>query len=217
MRNEKFEKEIVSALTHFIGLLLAIAGLTLMVIFASLKGTAWHVVGFSIFGTSLILLYLASSLYHYTPISRSLKNKLKTFDHAMIYVLIAGTYTPICLTAWRGAWGWSLFGVIWGLAIIGIVIQICKINIGRWTGTGIYILMGWLIVVAFWPLTNTLSGWAWFWLASGGIAYTIGAIFYGFEKPLNRQRYFTLHEVFHLFVILGSFCHFWLMLKYLIP
>jgi len=216
MVNKTFEKEIVSALTHFIGLLLAIAGLVLLVVFASLRGTPWHIVGFSIFGVSLILLYLASSLYHYTPISRSLKNKLKIFDHAMIYILIAGTYTPICLTSLRGGWGWSLFGIIWGLAIAGIIIKICKVNFSVWFSTVFYIVMGWLVVIAFWPLLHSLSVGAWFWLVSGGVAYTIGAIFYGLDKPLNRQKHFTLHEVFHLFVILGSFCHFWLMLRYLI-
>jgi len=201
------KNEPVSAIIHIFGILLGIAGLVLMVVFASIKATVWHVVGFSIFGASMILLYIASVLYHFIPKARNVFLKI---DHSMIYVLIAGTYTPICFVALKGAWGWSMFGVIWGLAVLGIVLKSVFLNkINDIYSTALYVLMGWLLVVAFLPLVNSIPIQGILWLVGGGISYTVGAIFYG----LNRKWF---HEIFHIFVIIGSFCHFWLMLAYIL-
>ena len=210
----QLENEPGSALTHLMGLLLAIAGLVLLVVFAKLHGTVWHIVGFSIFGTSLILLYLASMLYHFFPITSRAKKVLQRVDHAMIYVLIAGTYTPICLVTLRGGWGWSLFGVIWGLAIAGII---WKLNgtMNPKVSTVFYVAMGWLALVAFFPLKQALSSAALGWLFGGGIFYTLGAVIFGFDDYFVH-RWFGIHELWHLFVMAGSFCHFWLMFQYVL-
>jgi len=208
--------EPASAVTHLIGAILSIAGLTLMIIFASIYATAWHVVGFSIFGASLILLYLASTLYHFIPKHKELKKTFQKIDHSMIYVLIAGTYTPVCLTSLRGGWGWSLFGIIWGLAIVGILSKSLSKKERPIVSTLFYIVMGWLMVIAFFPLVKSLPSLGLFWLVAGGVFYTIGTIFFGLDKLYKRKHYFGLHEVFHLFVMMGSFSHFWLMLRYVI-
>jgi len=212
----KKDNEPLSALSHFIGALLSIAALVLMIIYAALHGTAAHVVGFSIFGASLILLYAASTIYHWIPKDRHAKLILRRIDHAMIFVLIAGTYTPLCITMASAAWGWSLFGVIWGLALIGIIIKAIGIQLKNWVSPVIYICMGWLLVVAFSPLVEWLPLYAIYWLIAGGLFYTLGVIFYGLEKVLPRTRWWGMHEVFHLFVVAGSFSHFWLMLKYIV-
>lgn len=217
------QNEPVSATIHLIGLLLSIAALILLVVFAAIYSTAWHVVGFSIFGTSLILLYLASTLYHFFHVTSKAKEILKKIDHAMIHILIAGTYTPICLVAIRGAWGWSLFGVIWGLAIIGILLKIL-INIKPWVSATIYLFMGWIIIIAFVPLKKSIPSEGLWWLFAGGIFYTIGVLFLGLDRifprtrwfGMHETRWFGMHEIFHIFVLAGSFSHFWLMLKYIL-
>lgn len=204
-----------SATIHLIGLLLSIAALTLLVVFAAIYSTAWHVVGFSIFGTSLILLYLASTLYHFFHVTSKAKEIFKKIDHAMIHILIAGTYTPICLVAIRGAWGWSLFGIIWGLAITGILLKIL-INIKPWISAMIYLFMGWIIIIAFVPLGKSIPSEGLWWLFAGGIFYTIGVLLLGLDRIVPRTRWFGMHEIFHIFVLAGSFSHFWLMLKYIL-
>lgn len=206
----------ISGLTHFIGALLSIAGLVLLVVFASLRGTAWHVVSFSIFGTSLILLYSASTLYHWLPLKPRNREILRKIDHMMIYVLIAGTYTPICLVPIRGAWGWSLFGSIWGLAILGIVLKAFWMNAPRWLYTFFYVFMGWLAAIAFFPLVQAISWRGVLWLVLGGVFYSIGAVIYGLKKP-NFTKSFGFHELFHLFVMAGSLSHFILMWHYILP
>jgi hemolysin III len=210
----EMENEPMSALTHFLGFLFAAAGLTLLVVIAAQRGTVWHVVGFSIFGTSMLLLYGASTAYHLIPITHRAKRVMQRIDHAMIYVLIAGTYTPICFITLRGAWGWSLFGVAWGLAALGITWK----AIGKWqnkvVSTILYVVMGWLITIAFVPLLRA-TGWSGFWwLLAGGLAYTIGAVIFGFSHVKFHPKWFGMHEVWHLFVMAGSFCHFWFLLKY---
>lgn len=205
-----------SALTHFLGLLLSIAALTLMIVFAVLQGSPAHVVGFTIFGSSLILLYCASSLYHFFPQDTKVKRVFQRLDHAMIFVLIAGTYTPICLTIPQRGWGWSLFGVIWGLAAIGIVIKSVALKLPTWLTPFIYLIMGWLLMIAASPLLNWLPDWAFFWLLIGGLCYSLGVIFYALEKFVRRSHWFGMHEVFHIFVLAGSFSHFWLMFKYVL-
>lgn len=208
------ENEPLSALTHALGFLLAIAALVVLVVFAAQRGTAWHVVGFSIFGASMLLLYGASAAYHFVPVTHRAKKVLQRIDHAMIYVLIAGSYTPICFITLRGAWGWSLFGVVWGLAALGITWK----AIGKWqhkiVSTVLYVAMGWLAMVAFVPLLRA-TGWnGLFWLLLSGACYTVGAVIFGFGHVKFHPKWFGMHEVWHLLVMAGSFFHFWFLLRY---
>jgi len=209
------QNEPLSSLTHLIGVGLAVAALVLLIVFAALKSTAWHVVTFSIFGASMILLYLASTLYHFFCKTKKAKSFFMKLDHAMIYVLIAGTYTPICLVPLRGPWGWTLFGIVWGLAILGIVWKF-TLPMKPVLSTLLYLLMGWIALIAFVPLLEVLTGLAWLWLGLGGVLYSLGTIFYALDIIVPRTRWFGMHEVWHLFVIAGSFCHFWLMLRHVL-
>ena len=210
------DNEPLSALTHFLGLLLSIVGLVLMVVFAALKDKNVEVIGLSIFGSSLILAYSASFIYHIFAKEHKVKKTLQKIDHAMIFVLIAGTYTPVCISMPNKALGWSIFGIIWGLAILGIVIKIVEIKIPGWLSTIIYLGIGWFITIAIVPLINWLGLTAVLWLIAGGLAYSLGTIFFALENYVKRNRWWGMHEIFHLFVMLGSFCHFWLMFHYLI-
>lgn len=209
-------KDPVSGLTHLLGVLLSITGLVILVYYASIQATPWHVVSFSIFGASLILLYTASTLYHLLPISEKGTRILRRIDHMMIFVLIAGTYTPVCLVPLRGAWGWSLFGCIWGFAAAGIMLKILWLNAPRWLSTLFYVLMGWLVVIAFLPLIHSIPSGGIIWLVAGGILYSIGAVIYGTKWPPIASKWFGFHEIFHLFVLGGSLCHFWLMFRYVL-
>lgn len=209
-----FQKnEPLSAITHLIAMLLSIAGLVIMIIFAANNGSAAHVIGFTIFGASLILLYSSSCLYHFLPRGTKIKNVFKRLDHAMIFVLIAGTYTPICLTFPKRGLGWSLFGVIWGLVMAGIALKIVNIKMKRWMPSIIYLIMGW---IAIYPMAQWLAVNAFNWLLIGGILYTAGCLFYALDKFVRRTKWIGMHEIFHIFVMAGSFSHFWLMLKYIL-
>ena len=210
------QNEPLSSLTHLIGALLSVAGLVLMIVFAVMYGKPVHVVGFSIFGASLIILYTTSTLYHYFPQKTKVKNVFQRLDHAMIYVLIAGTYTPITLVMSQRAWGWAIFGTIWGLAVVGIVFKSIGIKMTGWLSVVLYIGMGWLAVVAIHPLMQSFSPDAIKWLFLGGVFYTVGCIFYALDKYIARTRWFGMHEVFHIFVMAGSFSHFWLMIKHIL-
>ncbi len=210
------QNEPLSSLTHFLGALLSVSALVLLVVFAVKDGNASHVVGFSVFGASLIILYGTSALYHFFQRETRIKIIFQRLDHAMIFVLIAGTYTPIALLMPHRAWGWSIFGVTWGLAILGIVIKISGVNIREWISVVIYILMGWLAVIAIQPLLQWLSTSALMWLFLGGIFYTVGCIFFALDNIMPRVRWFSMHAIFHLFVMAGSFCHFWLMMFYIL-
>jgi len=195
------KEEFWNVLTHGTGLLLSIAGLTILVIFSSLYQSVWHIVSFSIYGTSLVILYTASTTYHITR-KPELRLKLNVFDHSAIYVLIAGTYTPFTLVTLHGPWGWSLFGVIWGIAIIGIILKLFYTGRFDKLSTIIYVIMGWIVLIAIYPLVNNFSLSGLIWLLAGGLLYTIGAIFYlKNSMPYN-------HAIFHVFVLLGSICHF---------
>ncbi len=209
-------KEPVNGFTHLVGALFSVAALTLLVTLSAINATAWHVVSFSIYGSSMILLYTASSLYHLLPLSEKGTRIFRTIDHAMIYVLIAGTYTPCCLVALRGGWGWSLFGVVWGLAVLGIAFKIFWLEAPRWISTTFYVGMGWVVVVAVYPLVQRMPLGGLLWLAGGGVFYTIGAVIYGIKKPDPWPKVFGHHEIFHLFVLAGSFCHFMLMYSYIL-
>jgi hemolysin III len=197
--------EIANAIIHGFGTLLSIAGLVILIIRGALQGNAWHVVSFTVFGSTMILLYLASTLYHSIQNPR-VKLFLRKLDHSAIYLLIAGTYTPFVLVSLRGGWGWSLFGVIWGLAILGIVTKFLFIQkIPRLTVV-IYIFMGWLILIAGPQILRRLEPESLTFLIIGGIAYTLGTVFYAWRKlPFS-------HAIWHLFVLGGSICHFFAVL-----
>lgn len=209
-------REPVSGITHLIGAVLSAVGLVLMVYYASVIGTIWHIVSFSIFGGSLILLYTASTLYHLLCISDKGVRVLRKIDHMMIYVLIAGTYTPICLVPLRGSWGYSLLVTIWGIAITGIIMKLLWFDAPRWLYTLFYLVMGWLVVVAFWPMLKTIPAAGIAWMVAGGILYSIGAVIYGTKWPRINSKLFGFHEIFHLFVMYGSLCHFWMMFRYVL-
>ena len=204
------KEEIFNSITHGVGTLLSIAGLVILVVMASIKGNTWHVVACSIYGATMILLYLNSTLYHSLTAPKA-KYVFKILDHSSIFLLIAGTYTPFLLVNLRGGWGWSLFGVIWGLAILGIVFKsifIKKLNI---LSTIIYLLMGWMVLIAIKPLLTVLPRGGFIWLFAGGLSYTLGVVFYVWKKmPLS-------HGIWHLFVLGGTICHFFAVLFYVIP
>jgi len=194
-------EEKINILTHGLGLLLSIAALVLLVIHASKHGTARHIVSFTIFGASLILLYSASTLYHYSQ-KPDIRRKLNILDHASIYVLIAGTYTPFTLITLRGWLGWTIFGITWGIAIIGVFFKLFYTGRFDKISTIAYVAMGWIIIFAVKPLIENLPLNGLYWLLAGGIFYTIGAVLYSIKKIKFN------HAIFHVFVLLGSFSHF---------
>lgn len=194
-------EEIVNAITHGIGALLSIAALVVLVILASTQGDIWHIVSFSIYGSTLILLYLSSTLYHSFS-GPKVKNLFARFDHISIFLLIAGTYTPILLTSMRGVWGWTLFGIIWGLALTGAIIRSIYLHRFRKLMVAVYLLMGWMFVLAGKQIYLSLPSVSLTFLVLGGIAYSVGVIFYMWRKlPYS-------HGVWHLFVLAGSVLHF---------
>jgi hemolysin III len=196
---ESHAEEMASMATHAVGTVLAIAAFVMMVLAA--EGEVFKTISASVFGGSLVLLYLSSTIYHATSCPRR-KPWLQALDHACIYLLIAGSYTPLSLVALRGPWGWSLFGVVWFLALAGVLLK----TLGRgkrtsWWSTGLYIFMGWLAVFALGPMIRALPMEGIAWLVAGGLCYTFGVIFFAWEKlPFN-------HAIWHLFVLAGSFCH----------
>lgn len=210
-------KDPFSGLSHLAGAVLSIVALVALVYNAVLHGTVSHIVAFSIFGASLVLLYTASALYHLLPLSQKGALILRRIDHMMIFVLIAGTYTPVCLIPLRGAWGYSFLIGVWFLAIAGILIKIFWMEAPRWFSTLLYVVMGWLIVIPFWPLIQTVSLGGIVWLVLGGLFYTVGAILYGTKWPPNIiPGWIGFHEIFHVFTMAGSFSHFWLMSRYIL-
>lgn len=202
--------EIANSVTHGIGALLAIAGLVLLVVFAAIYGNVWHVVSFSIYGSTLVLLYLASTLYHSAQ-NPKVKKTLRIIDHAAIYLLIAGTYTPFMLVTLQGVRGWVMFGVIWALAVVGIFYKIFFINRLVIISTIFYLLMGWMIVFSIGDLFRALPLGGIIFLGAGGLSYTLGIIFYA-----GRER-LLMHAIWHLFVLGGSICHFFAILFYVLP
>ncbi len=202
--------EMANALTHGIGALLAIAGLVLLVVFAAIHGNTWHVVSFSIYGSTLVLMYLASTLYHSVQ-KPHFKYIFRVIDHAAIFLLIAGTYTPFTLVTLQGTRGWVLFGVIWGLAVLGIFYKVFFINRHPVISTLFYVLMGWLIVFSIGDLLQNLPRGGLILLGAGGLCYTVGIIFYA-----GRERLF-MHAIWHLFVLGGSICHYFAVLIYVLP
>ena len=206
--------DVFSGVSHLIGAVLSLAALVALVTVAAHYGSVWHVVSFAIFGASLIMLYTASTLYHLIPAGPKWITILRKLDHSMIFVLIAGSYTPYCLVALRGPWGYGLLAAVWGIAALGIVLKIFWLGAPRWLYTGFYLFMGWLVVVAIVPLVQNVPRQALLWLAVGGMLYTVGAVFYGTKWPKLRPGVFGFHEIWHLFVIGGSFAHFWSVFRY---
>jgi hemolysin III len=200
----------MNGLTHFIGALLAIAALVLLLVRDEV--TTRHIVAFSLFGSAMILLYTFSTLYHWLPIDGKKLLIFRKIDHIMIFFFIAMSYAPLALVVLEGAWGWSLFGTVLGIMLFGLFLKIFWMDAPRFLSTLIYVLMGWLVVIGLWPLSQKLPNMALFWLFSGGVFYTVGAVIYAKKRP--NPRYFGFHEIFHVFIMLGSFSHFWLMYQY---
>ena len=203
-------EEKTNIISHAIGLVLSIIALVLMVIRASQYGNVWHIVSVSIFGASLIALYAASTFYHSAK-EPSLRSRLRILDHATIYVLIAGTYTPLTLITLNSTTGWVIFGAAWGMALTGIILKLFFTGRFNLLSTLMYVFMGWIIIFAIKPLINSLSTEGLFWLFAGGVAYTTGAILYSIKKIKFN------HAIFHLFVLLGSSCHFISVYCYVLP
>jgi hemolysin III len=202
-------EERLNILSHGLGFLLAIPATIFLVIKASLHGDPWQIVSVSIYGVSLMTLYLASTVYHASKEDK-LRRRLNIFDHASIYLLIAGTYTPFVLVTLRGPWGWSLFGVVWGAAIAGIIFKLYFTGRFEKVSTVAYVLMGLVVLVAIKPLVEHLSLPGLYWLIGGGVAYIAGAVFY-----MQRKMKFQ-HALFHILVLVGSFCHYWAIYEYVI-
>jgi hemolysin III len=199
-------KDPLSGAFHFGGALLSVAAIVLLVL--SGLGDPWKIVSFSIYGATLVALYSFSTLYHWLPQEAVGNSQLfRKLDHTSIYLLIAGTYTPFCLVTLRGPWGWSLLGIVWGLAVAGILIRHLNINTGRWVRTLIYVGMGWIAVVAVRPIFESLPLNGIYLLVAGGLAYSTGGIVYAAKKP-NFSKAFGFHELWHLFVLMGSLLHF---------
>lgn len=203
-------EEVANAITHGIGAMLSLAGLVLLIVFSSLQGTAWHVVSFTIYGVSMLLLYVCSTLVHSFREGK-VKDLFEFFDHSSIYLFIAGTYTPLLLIAVRGPLGWSLFGIVWGIALLGVLFKAFFVKRFLFMSTIFYLIMGWLIIIAWGPLTAAIPQPGIVLIVTGGILYTLGTIFYVW-------RIFPYHHaIWHLFVLAGSVTHFFAILLYLLP
>jgi hemolysin III len=196
-----YRGERLNSITHLLGSVLAVIGLIFLVVRAALTGDPWKIVSFSIFGVMLVALYTSSALYH--SIKGTSKKFFQKFDHTAIYLLIAGSYTPFTLVTLRGAWGWSLFGVVWGLALIGIIQDLLFAKRRGILSMVIYLLMGWIAMVAVRPLSRALQGAGMTLLVAGGLFYTVGVVFYALDK-----KFVYSHGIWHLFVLAGSMCHY---------
>ncbi|MBN2723132.1 MAG: hemolysin III family protein [Deltaproteobacteria bacterium] len=203
-------EEIASGVTHGIGIALSSAGLAILMVFSAKWGNAWHIVSTAVYGVSLILLYTASTLYHAIT-NPNAKRILKILDHSGIFLLIAGTYTPFSLVTLRGPWGWVIFGLVWTLALTGIIMESFWVFRPKWVSTMIYIPMGWIVLIAIKPLLGSLAKGGLILLFSGGVVYTLGTVFYVQKKI----RY--MHAVWHCFVLAGSILHFLAIFIYVIP
>jgi len=199
-------EEIANSITHGTGVALSIAALVILVVFAAKRSDAFKVVSFSIYGATMIILYLASTLYHAFP-QPNVKRFFRILDHSSIFLLIAGTYTPVMIGTIRGGWGWTFFGIIWALAIIGINLKIFAMGKLKVLSTIIFIFMGWMVVIAVHPIKQATNHAFLMWMLIGGLAYTLGVVFYAWKKlPYH-------HSIWHLFVLGGSICHFFGMLQ----
>ena len=219
MEQKKHIKEPGSAITHFIGMLMAIFAAVPLLIKAAHEPSRIYIISLTIYAASLILLYAASTTYHTFDISTKVNTVLKKIDHMMISVLIAGSYTPVCLIVLKGRTGIILLSIVWGIAIVGILIKAFWVYCPKWVSSVLYIGMGWTCVLAFTQILNNMSPAAFGWLLAGGIIYTVGGVIYALKLPLfnSRHKNFGSHEIFHLFVMGGSACHFVVMYAFLLP
>jgi hemolysin III len=198
-----------NAVSHLLGAVLALAGAIVLLVLAAIVGDPWKVVGVSIYGAALVLMYSSSTLYH--SVRGRAKDVLRKLDHQSIYLLIAGSYTPFCLVTLRGPWGWSLFGVVWGLAAVGSLQELRPRNEARVLSVVIYLLMGWAALAALVPMVHALGPAGFAWVAAGGVFYTVGIAFYALDARLNHA-----HGIWHLFVLAGSAAHYVAILKYVL-
>lgn len=210
------KKEITSAVTHLGGAIFGVIGMIMLLYVSIQSKDTMSIIAFIIFGMSMILLYSTSTIYHFIDASKKkAKLVMRKLDHIMIFVLISGTYTPICLLALRNTAGYTLLTIVWSITLIGVFIKIFWINSPRWVSSGLYIGMGWLSVFVLTPLVKSMPLGGVVWLFMGGIMYTIGGVIYGLKKPNIDKPWFGFHELFHLFVLAGTFCHFMMMYFYL--
>ncbi len=203
-------EENINIISHTIGFILSMIASVFLLIHANLHGTALHIVSFGIFGVSLMILYAASAFYHSVKTAK-VRNRWNIIDHASIYVLIAGTYTPFTLVTLKGMIGWVFFGISWGMALTGIILKLFFTGKFDLLSTIMYVLMGWIIIFAIKPLVHNLPSEGVFWLFAGGISYTVGAVLYSIDKIKFN------HAIFHIFVLMGSFCHFMSVFFYVLP
>jgi len=212
----KDKREITSALTHLGGAIFAIIGMIMLLYNAIRSNNTMSIIAFIIFGLSMILLYSTSTIYHFIDASKKrAKLVMRKLDHIMIFVLISGTYTPICLLTLKNVAGYTLLGVVWSITLIGVFIKVFWINAPRWVCSGLYIGMGWISVLVFAPLVKSMELGGVIWLVLGGVMYTVGGVIYGLKKPNIDKPWFGFHELFHLFVLAGTFCHFVMMYFYI--
>ncbi len=219
MEKKKHIKDPGSAITHFIGMLMAIFAAVPLLIKAASEPGRIYIISLAIYAVSLILLYAASTTYHTFDISEKVNTVLKKIDHMMISVLIAGSYTPVCLIVLKGRTGLILLSIVWSIAIAGILIKAFWVYCPKWVSSVLYIGMGWTCVLAFTQILNNMSPAAFGWLLAGGLIYTAGGVIYALKLPIfnNRHKNFGSHEIFHLFVMGGSACHFVVMYAFLLP
>jgi hemolysin III len=208
-------REPMNGFTHFIGIIFVVLATILLIEISLSPNRPYHLISFSVFGFGMILLYTTSTLYHWLKLSDTGIMKLRRADHIMIFIYIAATYTPVCIVALKGILGWGLLIAVWLVALVGVIIKIFWMNAPRWLSTFIYILMGWLAVIVIYPLINAIQIGALIWLSIGGIFYTIGAVIYALKKPDPYPGILGFHEIFHLFVLLGTFSHFWMIYRYM--
>jgi hemolysin III len=216
-RTKKRLREPVNGLTHAAGGLLAAVGLSVLLATAASTGRLDQLVAFGVFGLSLVALYAASALYHLLPLSPSGVARLRRLDHMTIFVLIAGTYTPFCLLALDGGWRWGLLGLIWSLALCGVLLKLLWMDAPRWLSVVLYLGMGWVAVIAAPALFRAVPPGGISWVLAGGLVYSAGALVYGLKRPNPVPGVFGFHEVWHVFVLAGSACHFWAVLRYIAP
>ena len=205
----------MNGFTHFIGVIFSIAATLVLIIKSSDSQTLIGVLSLTVFSVSMILLFTTSTLYHWLKLSEEGTKRLRKADHIMIFIYIAATYTPICIIVLKGYTGLILLLAVWFVAIMGVIIKLFWMSAPRWLSTFIYVLMGWLAVIVIYPLFNSLQLNALLWLFAGGFFYTTGAIIYAIKKPDPYPGLFGFHEIFHVFVLLGTISHFWLMYNYI--
>ena len=211
-------REPVNSLSHFVGIILSLVGLVVLTV--SSAGEPWRVLSFAVYGGCATLLYTASTLLHGLRVGERAERLLLRLDHAAIFLMIAGSYTPITLITLREyspAWGWALFGIVWGVTLLGVIFKLFWLDAPRWLSTGLYLLMGWLAVVAIGPLLETLPLGGFLWLAGGGLFYSVGAFVFIFERPDPYPGVLGHHELWHFLVLAGSVCHFFMLFFYVRP